>query len=202
MNTGELWGFILAGFALVGGPGPATLSLGAAGAAFGFRGARAYLLGILTAAVLILVGVAAGLLTAILSIPYAAIILGTVSFTYLVYLAYRIGTAPPAMGPRDVAVAPGFMTGFGLNISNPKAYAAFASLFAGFDLVPNEPFYAALAEILTCFSILVIVDFIWIYAGSALRHHFYDSRKGRIINVSFAMLLILSVVPAFFMSFS
>jgi threonine/homoserine/homoserine lactone efflux protein len=202
MNTGELWGFILAGLVLVGSPGPATLSLGAAGAAFGFRGTGFYLLGILAAAALILVGVAAGLLTAILSIPHAAVILGTVSFAYLVYLAYRIATAPLATGSREVAAAPGFMTGFGFNLSNPKAYAAFASLFAGFDLVPDDPFYAALAEILTCFSIIVIVDFVWIFAGSALRHHSHDSRKGRIINVSFALLLILSVVPAFFMSFS
>lgn len=200
MNTGELWGFILAGFVLVGSPGPATLSLGAAGAAFGFRGARVYLLGILAAAAIILVGVAAGLLAAILSIPHAAFVLGTVSFAYLVYLAYRIATAPMTTGAGKSAVAPGFVTGFGFNLSNPKAYAAFASLFAGFDLIPDAPFYAALAEIVVCFSILIVVDLIWIFAGSALRDHIHDPRKARFINVSFAILLILSVVPAFFMS--
>src|SRR6058998_2600325 len=40
-----LLGFILAGFALAGSPGPATLSLAAAGAAFGARRSLGYMAG-------------------------------------------------------------------------------------------------------------------------------------------------------------
>ncbi len=88
------------------------------------------------------------------------------------------------------------------NLSNPKAYAAFAALFAGFDLIPEAPLYSGLAEVLLCFSILVIADFAWIFAGSALRRHLYDPKKSRVINIVFAALLVISVVPTFFVSIS
>src|SRR5579864_4121342 len=42
-----LFGFALAGFALAGSPGPATLSLAATGAAFGARRGLAYMSGII-----------------------------------------------------------------------------------------------------------------------------------------------------------
>ncbi len=193
---GDVWAFIAAGFVLVGSPGPATLSLAAAGAAFDTRTARIYLFGIMTGAALVVIGVAGGLLTAILSIPYAAGFLGTISFAYLLYLAYRIATAPPSGAGSVVAAAPGFMTGLVFNLSNPKAYAAFAALFASFDLFPGVPFYAAVAEVLICFAILVIADFAWLFTGSALRRHLHDPRKSRFINVIFAVLLIISVIPA------
>jgi threonine/homoserine/homoserine lactone efflux protein len=196
MVPGEVGAFIVAGFALVGSPGPATLSLAAAGAAFDIRAARIYLFGILAGASLVVIGVAAGLLTAILSVPYAANVLATVSFTYLIYLAYRIATAAPSGSSSGVVAAPGFMTGMVFNLSNPKAYAAFAALFAGFDLMPGVPLYATAVEVLICFAILIVADIVWLYAGSVLRRHLHDPRKSRVINIAFAILLIISVIPA------
>ena len=196
MNAAELWAFMGAGIVLLSSPGPATLSLAAAGAAFDARDARIYLFGIMTGAALVIFGVAAGLLTAILSVPYAAPVLATISFAYLAYLAFRIATAPPANGLGNITAAPGFMTGLIFNLSNPKAYAAFAALFASFDLYPQTPFLSMVAEILICSGIVVVADIAWLLVGSALRRHLHDPKKSRILNVSFAVLLIVSVVPA------
>ena len=194
MGAAELWAFVAAGFALVGSPGPATLSLAAAGAAFDREAARVYLFGIVTGAALVILAVAAGTVTAILSVPYAGAALAAVSFAYLGYLAYRIATAPPVGTGR--AAAPGFMTGLVFNLSNPKAYAAFAALFAGFDLVPDAPLRATVLETAICFAILIVADIAWLTAGGTLRRHLHDPRKSRAINIAFAVLLILSVVPA------
>jgi threonine/homoserine/homoserine lactone efflux protein len=196
MVFGDLLAFVAAGFALVGSPGPATLSLAAAGAAFDRRAARLYLFGIISGAALVVVGVAAGLLTAILSVPHAATVLAAISFAYLAYLAFRIATAPPSGGAGNAAGAPGFMTGLVFNLSNPKAYAAFAALFAGYDLMPQAPLYTTAAEVLTCFAIIIVVDIAWLAVGSRLRRHLHDPKKSRVINVSFAVLLVASVVPA------
>jgi threonine/homoserine/homoserine lactone efflux protein len=194
MGFGEFWAFVAAGIALVASPGPATLSLAAAGAAFERREARVYLFGIMSGAALVIVGVAAGLLTAILSVPHAASVLAVISFTYLGYLAYRIAMAPPVGS--TTAIAPGYLTGLAFNLSNPKAYAAFAALFAGFELVPGAPLLSAIVEAAVCYFIVIIADIAWLVVGSALRRHLHDPRKSRAINISFAVVLVLSVLPA------
>jgi threonine/homoserine/homoserine lactone efflux protein len=196
MLFSEIMAFVVAGIALVASPGPATLSLAAAGAAFETRDARVYLFGIMSGASIVIVGVAAGLLTAILSVPHAATVLTMVSLAYLGYLAYRIATAVPVEAEGRASVAPGYLTGLLFNFSNPKAYAAFAALFAGFDLLPGTPFLSAVTEAAICFVIVVVADIAWLFIGSTLRRYLHDRRKSRIINISFAILLVLSVIPA------
>src|SRR5213592_4643465 len=56
-----LLGFILAGFALAGSPGPATLSLAAAGAAFGARRSLGYMVGQITGLVVVMGVTASGM---------------------------------------------------------------------------------------------------------------------------------------------
>lgn len=196
MPYSEFVAFVFAGVVLVASPGPATLSLAAAGAAFDGRQARIYLFGIMSGAALVIAGVAAGLLTAILSVPHAATVLAVISLCYLGYLAYRIASAPPINSEGGISAAPGFMTGLVFNLSNPKAYAAFAALFAGFDLVPGAPFAATVLEAVLCYVIVILADIAWVLVGATLRRHLHDPRKSRIINISFAVLLVLSVVPA------
>lgn len=193
-------GFIAAVIALTGSPGPATLSLAAAGAAYKFEDCRPYLLGIMAGVTLVILGVAAGLLTAVLAVPFAARLLAVVSFAYLGYIAYRIATAPP-LGEADAGSrAPGFMAGLILNITNPKAYAAFAALFSGFNLMPQAPFYSAIIKALICLAILCIVNPTWLVAGSALRHRLQDRRTSRLINRGLAFLLLASVAAALMVS--
>ena len=102
--------------------------------------------------------------------------------------------APPV--GRDGAIAPGYLTGLVFNLSNPKAYAAFAALFAGFELVPDAPPISAVTEAAVCYVIVVVADIAWLLVGSVLRRHLHDPRKSRAINISFAVLLVLSVLPA------
>ena len=71
-----------------------------------------------------------------------------------------------------------------------------AALFAGFDLLPGAPFTATLLEAVICYVIVVLADIAWVLIGATLRRHLHDPRKSRIINVSFAVLLVLSVIPA------
>lgn len=200
MNYSELPGFIAAAFALTGSPGPATLSLAAAGAAYKFRDCRLFLLGITVGVLLVILGVAAGLVTAILAVPYAAKALAVISFAYLGYIACKIAFAPPLGEADAVGRAPGFMSGLILNLTNPKAYAAFAALFSGFNLMPQAPLFSALVKALICFAVICIVNPTWLIAGSVLRHHLQDRRTSRLINIGFAVLLLVSVAAALMVS--
>ncbi|MEM1401057.1 MAG: LysE family transporter, partial [Pseudomonadota bacterium] len=129
--------FVLAALALMGSPGPATLSSAAMGSAFGIaRGAR-YVAGICSGTITVLILVATGVTGLILSHPTMATLISVLAAAYIVYLAYRIATAPVGNAGPKAGTSPSVLAGYLLAISNPKAYAAIGAVYSGTILVPN-----------------------------------------------------------------
>jgi len=191
-----LLGFILAGFALAGSPGPATLSLAAAGAAFGARRSLAYMAGQIVGLLVVMGVTASGMVGLLLAIPGATPIVLAISAAYFAYLAYRIATAPP-LGAADVQRRqPTFVAGLVLSLFNPKGYAAMAALFSGFVLFRERIALDIAIKFAVLIAIILAVDIVWLLAGAALTRAFRDPRSNRIINVGFAVLLIVSVAVA------
>jgi threonine/homoserine/homoserine lactone efflux protein len=191
-----LLAFVLAGFALTGSPGPATLSLAATGAAFGARRGLSYMAGIVAGVVVVMVVTATGVTGLILALPGAAPIVALVAAVYVVYLAYRIATAPPLTQDADRGRPPSLAGGFFLALANPKAYAAMAALFSGFVLVRDRPEWDAVLKALVLIVIMLVVDLAWLLVGAALTRAFRRPGVNRAINLAFAALLVASVAFA------
>ena len=85
-------GFVLAGLALAGSPGPATLSLAATGAAFGARRGIGYMTGINLGMVGVMAITASGIVGLLLALPGATPVVIGLSSVYFAYLAFRIAT--------------------------------------------------------------------------------------------------------------
>ena len=111
---------ILASVIIMGSPGPSTISATAVGAAFGFRRSLRYVSGLILGAIAVLCVVAMGVVAILLSAPWAASALTIISAVYILYLAFRIATAPPLSGQSSDRPAPAFASGFVLAIANPK----------------------------------------------------------------------------------
>ena len=190
-------GFILAALALCGSPGPATVSLAATGAAFGARG-LAYMAGIDAGMVIVMTVTAAGVTGLVLAIPGAAPVVAVLAALYFIHLAWRIATAPP-LDHTAQGREPSFTAGVALSLVNPKGYAAMAALFSGFALVPGRPELDAALKLAALTVIVVSVNAAWLFAGAALTRFFREPRTSRVINVTFAILLIASVAAAFFL---
>ncbi|HVI89260.1 MAG TPA: LysE family translocator [Dongiaceae bacterium] len=191
-----LVGFILAGFALAGSPGPATLSLAATGAAFGTRQGLGYLGGLVIGMILVMAIIATGLAGLVLAVPGVAPVVTIAAALYFIYLAGRIATAPPLAAKSDGQHRPGFVAGLLLSLVNPKGYAAMAALFSGFVLIRARLDWDVLLKIAVLTAIIVAVNLVWLGMGALLTRYFRDPRTSRIINLSFAVLLILSVAVA------
>lgn len=189
----DLPSFVLAGLALTGSPGPATLGLAAAGAAFGVRRSLALLAGILVGVLMVMMATAAGLTGLVLAQPGLGRVVGIMAAAYILYLAYRIGTAPPLTDLATDRRPPGFVPGLFLGFGNPKAYAAMAALFSGFVLVRDEPVADAAIKMIVLLAIMIVVNFAWLLLGSALTRAFRRPILNRAINVAFAVLLVASV---------
>src|SRR5438105_4139599 len=95
------WGsagpLVLTSLAIMGSPGPATISLTAAGSAFGIRRSFGYLTGIVAGSTVVLLAVGTGITAALLAVPALRVALIALSVVYIVRLAYRIAVAPPLL---------------------------------------------------------------------------------------------------------
>jgi threonine/homoserine/homoserine lactone efflux protein len=188
-----LLGFILAGLALAGSPGPATLSLAATGAAFGARRGLGYMTGINLGMVAVMAITASGIVGLVLALPGATPIVLALSSGYFAYLAFRIATAPPLVEARKQDRQPSFAGGVFLSLINPKGYAAMAALFSSFILIGDRLALDVGVKIVVLSAIIASVNIAWLIAGAALTRVFKEPRTNRIVNVSFAVLLIASV---------
>jgi threonine/homoserine/homoserine lactone efflux protein len=185
--------FILAGLALAGSPGPATLSLAATGAAFGARRGLLYMTGLIAGMIAVMAIIASGIAGIVMALPGATPVIAAASAAYFVYLAFRIATAPALAAASGQRREPSFASGIFLSLANPKGYAAMAALFSGFVLVRGRLDLDALAKVIVLVAIITTVNIFWLSAGAALTRFFQDPRTSRIINVTFAVLLLASV---------
>jgi threonine/homoserine/homoserine lactone efflux protein len=184
-----------AALALMGSPGPATLSSAAAGAAYRLR-AVPYVLGIALGTITVMVLVAAGVTGLITSIPGAAPVISGLAAAYILYLAWRIATAPPVGALDRQAAAPPFLGGYALAVVNPKAYGAMGALFSGFPLIPDDPVTGGMLKVAILAGFALAINATWMSVGAGLARAMRNPRTSRALNVTFAVLLVASVVAA------
>jgi threonine/homoserine/homoserine lactone efflux protein len=189
--------FVIAGFALTGSPGPATLSLAAAGAAFGLRRSLGLAAGIIAGVLAVMMVTATGLTGLVLAQPVFGPVVKSLAVAYMVYLAWCIATAPPMGDAAQDGHAPTFLGGIFLGVGNPKAYAAMAALFSGFVLSADGVVADAGFKVLILLAIMVIVDVAWLLVGSALARVMRHPALSRTINIAFAVALLASVAVGF-----
>jgi len=190
-----LW---LAAFPLMGSPGPATISLAGVGTAYGFRKGRSYLLGIIAGTFGVLIVVASGVSVLVQLIPGAIPVLTVIAALYIVYLAWNIATAPVGTLIADNQGSPTFPSGLFLSLANPKAFAAIGAVYSGHSLVENNVFADSLSKIVALFLVIVCVNTAWLAFGASLSRFLSGPNTGRLANIGFALLLIVSVGFALF----
>lgn len=189
-----LW---LAALPLMGSPGPANLGAAGVGAAFGVVRGAPYCAGVIAGTASVLLAVALGVTALLLAAPELATVLAVAAGAYVLYLAWRIATAPVgAAALRAEAAPPGFFAGYLLAVANPKAYAALGALYAGHRLLADAPVADAAAKLAALGLVIVVVNGGWLCFGSAFRAVLADPRRGRVANILFAAALVASVAAA------
>src|SRR4051812_27879644 len=138
-----LGALLLAAAALMGSPGPATISLTAAGSTYGVRRSLRYLAGIIGGTWVVLAAGAAGITAPLLAVAGLRPLLLVLSAGYVLWLAYHVATAPPLAAQRASADAPTLGGGLLLGVANPKAWVAIAAVFASARLASSAVLDAA-----------------------------------------------------------
>lgn len=192
----SLSALLITSLALMGSPGPATISVTAMAAAYGPRRATPYLLGIIVGTTTVLVIVASGLTGFVLAIPGVGPILIAGAAAYILYLAFKIATAPPqALNVSDDTPS-SFVGGLFLALANPKAYAAIAAVFASVSLVQRDIAWDAGLKVAVLSVMVALINTAWLFVGAGLSRMLSDPVNARIVNVLFAAALVLAVILA------
>jgi threonine/homoserine/homoserine lactone efflux protein len=190
----QLLALVLAATVVMGSPGPSTVSVTAVGAAFGLRSSLGYASGLVLGTITVLLVVAAGIVGMLASIPGLATLLAILSAAYILYLAFKIATAPPLAERGSTATKPDFLGGFMLAVANPKAYVAIAAVFAG-AASQADPLGVS-ARLLVLAAMIVAIHVVWLLAGTAFARFLRHPLASRIINLVFAATLVLTTLLA------
>ena len=175
--------------AIMGSPGTATISLTAAGSAYGVRRSFTYLVGIIVGTTIVLVAVATGITATLLALPALRAVLIVISAAYILWLAYHIATAPPLAAQTAATDAPSLVGGTLLGVANPKAWVAIAAVFASTHLADTATTDAA-AKIAVLTVMIILICTTWLIAGASLGRLLRDPHRARIINTALAVALV------------
>jgi threonine/homoserine/homoserine lactone efflux protein len=182
---------VVTSLAIMGTPGPATISLTAAGSAYGVRRSLTYLAGIIAGTIVVLLAVATGITAALLAVPAVRPVLIAAGAGYIVWLAYHIATAPPLAAQGEGSAAPGLAGGALLGVANPKAWVAIAAVFASARLAGGAAVDAA-AKTAILTVMIVVINSTWLAAGASLAPLLRDPGRARSINAALAAMLVVA----------
>jgi threonine/homoserine/homoserine lactone efflux protein len=195
MRDGSLVTLMMTSLAIMGTPGPATISLTAAAVAFGIRRSLCYLAGIIVGTSAVLVAVTTGITTVILSLPAVRPVLVGLSAGYILWLAYHLATSPPLAAKSGDANAPSLLGGAFLGVSNPKAWVAIAAVFTTARVTRGAALDAA-AEAAALAVMIVLINSLWLLAGASLAPLLRHPRRSRIVNGGLAAVLVAATAFA------
>jgi threonine/homoserine/homoserine lactone efflux protein len=188
IRWGAVGPLLVTAVAIMGSPGPATLSLVASGSAFGVRRSLRYFTGVVAGTAAVLVAVACGITAALLAVPALGAVLLGISAAYILWLAYHIAVAPP-LAAQGEATAPSLAGGAFLGVANPKAWVGIAAVFASAHLAKASATDAA-AKVVVLTGMIVLTSGTWLLAGHSLAPLLRDPRRARIVNAVLALALV------------
>jgi threonine/homoserine/homoserine lactone efflux protein len=189
IRWGSVGPLLFISLAIMGSPGPATISLMAAGSAYGVRRSLSFLIGIIVGTTIVLLAVATGITAALLAAPAIGSVLIWISVAYILWLAYNIATAPTLPTPIAASSTLSVAGAVFLGIANPKAWVAIAAVFAGGHLADNTTTDAA-AKIVVLTAMIIAICAIWLVAGTSIAALLRDRGRARVVKAALAVALV------------
>ncbi|QIG46408.1 LysE family translocator [Nordella sp. HKS 07] len=196
MGFDLFWALLIFTIVMTFTPGPNTMMLLASGVNFGFRATVPHMVGITLGMGLMTILVGLGLGELFQLYPSIYTLLGYAGAAYMLFLAWKIATATSIGEGRSSGRPMSFLQAAAFQWVNPKAWVMAVTAITTYSIPESHLFSVALLT-LTFMAVSVPGCSTWILFGTGLRRWLEDKRRLRIFNVTMAVLLVLSLVPAF-----
>jgi threonine/homoserine/homoserine lactone efflux protein len=176
-------------------PGGATTLATASGAHFGFRRSIPVMAGCAVGLGSIACAAAAGLGSLLLALPALQVAMKALGSLYLIWLAVRIGRSGPPHLSGDMVKPTGFAAGVWMLWYNPKGWAMTVGAAASFAALASSPATLAILLGLTFCLVAAFSLAVWCALGQLLGRLLKTAWQWRVLNVSLACLLVISIIP-------
>jgi threonine/homoserine/homoserine lactone efflux protein len=179
-------------------PGPNNLMLASSGARFGFRRTWRHQLGIVVGFAVMMLGVGFGIAAVIAAVPSLYRAMKIASMVYILYLAWKTGSAEGAT-PEAAAGHPlGFLAAAGFQWINPKAWIMTVTAMTTYT-TPRLNMNLQVFVLALVFAVVgAASSSTWVIAGQLIRRYLTSPRRRIVFNWTMAALLVVSIIPALF----
>lgn len=175
-------------------PGPNNLMLMASGANFGVRRSLPHMLGVGIGFTAMIVAVGLGLAGIFEALPWTHAALEAFAVAYLLWLAWKIGTAHPATPEAPEAARPmTFLQAAAFQWVNPKAWMMVISALTVY--AADESFGAVLLVAAIFGAINLPCISVWTMLGQEMRRVLTSPARLRAFNWTMAALLVATLWP-------
>jgi len=176
-------------------PGPNNVMLAASGANYGFRRTLPHIFGILVGFCSLVVAAGLGLATLFMIMPWLYDVLKVISVLFLLYLAWKIGSAGCATTKhKDRPLS--FVQAASFQLINPKSITVIISSVTAFTSTA-ENVGAEVTILLVVFATVTIcATCTWAVFGTAIAHLLTSETRLRQFNITMSLLLVASLLPS------
>jgi len=196
MSFDLFWALLIFTFVMTVTPGPNTMMLLASGVNFGFRATVPHMAGITLGFGLmtVLVGLGLGEVFKLYPVLYKA--LSYAGAAYMLYLAWKIAMTR-SMGEGKAGSRPmTFLQAAAFQWINPKAWVMAVTAITTYT-IPSAYTFSVLLLTAMFMAMAVPGCSVWVLFGTGVRRWLENPVRLRVFNVAMAILLVLSLVPAF-----
>jgi len=177
-------------------PGPNNLMLLSSGTRFGFRRSIPHMLGVMLGFPLMITVIGLGLARLFTEFPMVQTVLKVASIAYLLYLAFKIATAPTTtVDDGESSARPlTFFQAAAFQWVNPKGWTMALTVLSAY-MPPTDPWrgLAIIATLVLLINVPVVT--LWTAMGIQLRRFLGQPQKLRAFNLIAAGLLVASLYP-------
>ena len=169
--------------------------LAASGANFGFRQTLPHILGIVFGFCTLVVAAGLGLATLFATLPWLYDTLKIISFLFLLYLAWKIGSAG-RFTTKDKEDKPlSFLQAASFQLINPKGITVIISSVTAYSSTAENIARDVTILLLVFAFVAVISTCTWTVFGIGIARLLTDQRQLRRFNIMMAVLLMASLLP-------
>lgn len=170
------------------------MMLMASGANFGMRRTVPHMLGVAIGFVIMAMLVGIGLIEAFDRFPVIYVVLKWGGITYMLWLAYKIGTQEPRVPEPDARARPiTFLQACAFQWVNPKALSMALNAIT---LYTADRSWAGIALVSIVFGAVNLPSVaVWALMGQQMRRFLTSTVRLRAFNMTMAVLLVLTLIP-------
>ena len=176
-------------------PGPNNVMLAASGANYGFRRTLPHIFGILVGFCSLVVAAGLGLATLFMIMPWLYDVLKVISVLFLLYLAWKIGSAGCATTKhKDRPLS--FVQAASFQLINPKSITVIISSVTAFTSTAENVGAEVTILLIVFATVTICATCTWAVFGTAIAHLLTSQTRLRQFNIIMSLLLVASLLPS------